>query len=756
MKDEDKTREQLIIELARLRRQNARLKSSAKKNGNMMHVLSAFVDNLPEAIFATDLNGRITFVNRSLERLSGYSRSELPGKSPAVMCGEKESGNIQKMAARLKMNQRWRRVINQKRKDGSIYLEERVISWHSVRLKGDRGANIGTVAFGRDVAGQKRAESELRESEELLHLINDNMLDMICLTDAGFVVQYANPAFTLNLGVARSDMVGKSMLDRVHPDDITAVMSAVDMAMITKSRSKAVFRCRHASGSYLWLESNGNVITDQNQNIVGAVFASRDITDRKRVEEALWDSQNRYEALLKALPVGLFQANGNGLCVYTNEETSKILGLTHDQMSGYKWMDALHPGDREGVKAEWQRCSAQKEIFRMEYRFVRPDGKTVWVLGQAAPYLGYNSEPVWFVGTLSDITERKLAEEVQRNNERFLSNIFESIHDRISIIDTGFNIIRTNRKVEQSFRHALPLVGKKCYSVYHGNDHVCEGCPSAITLKSGQSAHAIIPVRNQGGKITGWLDHYCYPFMDIATGELKGVIVYARDITKKIRMEQEMARLERFHLIGQMAAGIGHELRNPMTAVRGFLQLLGAKGEYSRHKEYFTLMINELDRANYIINEYLSLARNKPVNLVEQNLNSILEALSPLISAEAVSAGMDVTIETGDVPGILLNKNEIRQLILNLVKNGLEAMKPGGNLLIKTFSGNGEVVLLVGDQGPGIKPDLLEKIGTPFLTTKDKGTGLGLAVCYGIASRHNAVITVETGPTGTNFFVRFK
>lgn len=589
-----------------------------------------------------------------------------------------------------------------------------------------------------------------------LRLINDNTLDMICLTDAGLVVKYANPAFNHTLGVDCGDIVGKPMLDRVHPDDIITVMAAADAAVKTHSGTKAVFRCRHANGSYLWLECNGSAITDESRNIVGAVFASRDITERRRVEEALWDSKSRYEALLKALPVGLFQVNSKGLCVYTNEEASKMLGLTHEQMSGYKWMDALHPGDRDRVEAQWRRCAAEKEIFRMEYRFICPDGKTVWVAGQAAPYPGNDNELVWYVGTLSDITERKLAEEALNNNGRFLNSIFESIHDRLSIIDTGFNIIRTNRRVEQTFPHALPLAGKKCYNVYYGNNEVCEGCPSLITLKTGQSAHAIIPVRKPGGKITGWLDHFCYPFTDTASGELQGVIIYARDITKKLMMEQEMARLERFHLIGQMAAGIGHEIRNPMTAVRGFLQLLGAKEEYSRHREYFDLMINELDRANFIINEYLSLARNKPLDLVELNLNAILEVLAPLISAEALNAGMDAAIETGNIPRILLNENEIRQLILNLVKNGLEAMKPGGRLLIRTFPGDGEVVLLVGDQGPGIKPDLLKKIGTPFLTTKEKGTGLGLAVCYGIASRHNAAITVETGPMGTNFFVRFK
>jgi signal transduction histidine kinase len=97
----------------------------------------------------------------------------------------------------------------------------------------------------------------------------------------------------------------------------------------------------------------------------------------------------------------------------------------------------------------------------------------------------------------------------------------------------------------------------------------------------------------------------------------------------------------------------------------------------------------------------------------------------------------------------------MRQMILNLVRNGLEAMPPGGNLVVKTFTDGDEVIMAVQDQGKGIEPGVLEKIGTPFFTTKENGTGLGLAVCYSIAARHNARIEIETDPEGTTFFVRF-
>ena len=110
----------------------------------------------------------------------------------------------------------------------------------------------------------------------------------------------------------------------------------------------------------------------------------------------------------------------------------------------------------------------------------------------------------------------------------------------------------------------------------------------------------------------------------------------------------------------------------------------------------------------------------------------------------------------GDIPDLLLDKKEIHQVIHNLTRNGLEAMPPGGCLFIRTYKDGDVVVLAVQDQGKGIEPDVLEKLGTPFFTTKENGTGLGLAVCYSIAARHNAKIEIETGADGTTFYIKFK
>ena len=231
------------------------------------------------------------------------------------------------------------------------------------------------------------------------------------------------------------------------------------------------------------------------------------------------------------------------------------------------------------------------------------------------------------------------------------------------------------------------------------------------------------------------------------------ILFVLTDITEKILFEHELSRLDRLNLIGEMAAGIAHEIRNPMTTVYGFLQV--AKGNQISN-DIIDLMLDELNRANSIITEFLNLAKNKVSDKKMQNINTIIEALFPLIQAEAMRASKQVVLQLSQSVDIFVDEKEIRQLILNIALNGLDAMDAGGKLTIMTYIEERAVVLKIQDQGSGMSAEVLGKIGTPFFTTKEQGTGLGLAICYSVAERHGADIDVETGENGTIFSIRFK
>lgn len=226
------------------------------------------------------------------------------------------------------------------------------------------------------------------------------------------------------------------------------------------------------------------------------------------------------------------------------------------------------------------------------------------------------------------------------------------------------------------------------------------------------------------------------------------------DQTKK-QTALEVAHLDRLHLIGQMAASIAHEIRNPLTTVKGYLQFLSRKPIFSPFISQFDLMLDELDRSNHIITEFLSLSHEKAITMEPCNLNEIIETFQPLIESDALLHGIAVHMYLKSIPNLLLDKKEIKQLILNLTRNGFEAMPAGGCLCIKSAIITNYVVLTIIDQGTGIPPNLIDKLGTPFFTTKDTGTGLGLAVCYSIAHRHNAKIDFTTSQNGTTFSIYF-
>lgn len=220
-------------------------------------------------------------------------------------------------------------------------------------------------------------------------------------------------------------------------------------------------------------------------------------------------------------------------------------------------------------------------------------------------------------------------------------------------------------------------------------------------------------------------------------------------------LEQTQAELQ-YNVIGEMAAGIGHEVRNPMTTVRGYLQMFQNKEEFSAYRKQLAVMIDELDRANLIITRFLSLSKNKRVELRLSNINSVLKNLFPLLQADAYEQGHEIFLKLSDIPDFSFDDKEIVQLVVNLVRNGLEAMKSPGVLIISTNYSNKFVTLSVEDTGSGIAPEILGKLGTPFVTTKEEGTGIGLSVCFRIAERHKAVIDITTSKQGTKFTVSFK
>jgi len=392
-----------------------------------------------------------------------------------------------------------------------------------------------------------------------------------------------------------------------------------------------------------------------------------------------------------------------------------------------------------------------------------------------------------FVCTIRDVTERKQMEEIKKQQFNHMENMVKDrtlelilanqrlqieIEERKKITDHLFISQERFRKIFEASPCLMAIISLKDktyldvntswinftgYS-YHELFHQKINLLDFIDEPDGNSIHLGEPIRSK--KI-----NYKTKHGEIRAGFLSTemidiqpepcILFVLTDFTERLLLEREMSRLDRLNLIGEMAAGIAHEIRNPMTTVYGFLQVARSNRE-GLPQEIVDLMLEELSRANSIITEFLNLAKNKVSYKKIQNLNTIIEALFPLIQAEALRSRKQAVLDLHDCPDISIDEKEIRQLILNIVLNGLDSMSSGGQLTIKTYAEEQAVILEIKDQGIGISSEILEKLGTPFFTTKENGTGLGLAICYSVAERHQADIDIETGNEGSTFSIRFK
>lgn len=352
--------------------------------------------------------------------------------------------------------------------------------------------------------------------------------------------------------------------------------------------------------------------------------------------------------------------------------------------------------------------------------------------------------------------------------ERSRTNLIkkEAAHYRL-LLENAIDIIFYYRfvpkpKIEYISPSVFPITGYTAeqyyndetliFSVIHPDDHQIFN--DFIHSSCNLNDFPLILRLVRKDKTVLWIEHKCVPIYDKANNliALEGII---RDITARKSLEKVASRFDRMNMVGNMAIAVAHEIRNPMTTIRGYLQFLEIKKEYQADKTRFKLMIEEIDRANDIIREYLALSREKLADLKISSLNSFIESLFPLIEADATASKVYVSLELTTIPELFLDENEIRQMLLNLVRNSIEAMPAGGKLIIKTHQATDAVILSIIDDGLGIPEHVLDKLGTPFITTKTTGTGLDLPICYQIAHRHNAHIEINSSPQGTNISVYF-
>jgi len=230
-----------------------------------------------------------------------------------------------------------------------------------------------------------------------------------------------------------------------------------------------------------------------------------------------------------------------------------------------------------------------------------------------------------------------------------------------------------------------------------------------------------------------------------------GAVIVLRDLSEIKLLQEKVKRSEKLAAIGELAAGVAHEIRNPLSSIRGFAQFLRhSLKDKPQEKEYAETMVTEVDRINRVVTDLLTFARPMTVEISPTDITELIEHSVRLVEADALSRDVNIRMNISDLSKLPLDANQITQALLNLLLNALQALPPKGNIEIgaELDASDSRLHLWVKDDGPGIPNNLIEKIFDPFYTTHEKGTGLGLAIVHKIAENHNGEIRVNSPPKG--------
>jgi two-component system, sporulation sensor kinase E len=463
----------------------------------------------------------------------------------------------------------------------------------------------------------------------------------------------------------------------------------------------------------------------------------------------LLHSEQEFKSLAENSPDVIIRLDKHLTFIYANPAIKIPLGIAAEDIIGTQFCHlALPPQYYRLWTTEITKVFKTKKSVTFQSEFITFHKKNFYYHAHLVPEFSPDGSIQSVLCTLRNITDLKRAEQSLKKNQERTQSLLNLIPDTLFILDKNgvildyqasqkiFASIASNTLRNKNISDVLPQAALQ----------IIHYLKQSFTTKTMHFFEFQITVNS----IT------CYYEGRITANNKNDFVLIIRDISEFKQIQQHLARFDRLHLVGEMAVSIGHEIRNPMTTVRGFLQTFSQRTLFQDYKDLFDLMIAEIDHANKIISEFILLAKNKALTLESKNLNLLINSLLPLIQADAIIANKQISTQLEPLPDIEIDDKEVRQLILNIVRNGLEAMLPHCKLYIHTYLEGERVVLAIRDQGMGIAPEYIEKLATPFFSTKDNQLGLGLATCYNIAARHNAEITFDTSPLGTTFYIRFK
>ena len=759
------------------------------------HHYRTFIEHLPIGLFRATLDGRLLDANPALFRMLGYRSLE---EIAARNLQESDFGPQYDHAALMQRLEREDAIIGWeapwKHRDGSIvYMRE------NVRLvRAAEGATPfyeGSVENVTDRILMEQESRKLLDRTELA-LWGADLAAWDWHVPTGTLVFSQRAAEIMDCAARDLPLHIKAFQDLIHPDDRPSVVQCMKAHLKgATSFYECVYRLLTKQNIWRWVLARGKVVSrardGKADRLTGTLL---DITDRKAAEQALEEHQDLLRAVIDGTDDSIFVKDRAGRYVMVNQADAVTLGLMPQNMIGLTDADLYPPEIVEEINVRDQAvlCEGINQIY--EQAFPRLDGSTRTYLIAKYPQRTSNGDVIGVIGIARDITERKRAEETLRLAHDELE---ERVHQRTAQLADA--VTRLQQEIVER-RQAVRQLGQRTKQLQSLADHspdlilrinsdwkyvfVNESVSAFIgrprekllgrrlhELDLPDSVHAFwegpchevfhtarpreseyVQQTKEGSR---YYQVWAVPEFD-ATGRVDTVLATARDITEFKQAQEQLRHTERLASIGTLAAGIAHEINNPTGGI--LMAAQAALDDFEDHtfvQRCLQEIIEDAKRCSKIVKSVLRFSRQQPTEKEPHDFNDLVRHAADMAQELVRLHGGRLELDLDpSLQEVNINPTELEQVILNLIRNALEAGQAGACVKVRTRKLEDGMCLSVCDNGPGMPMEQLGRIFDPFYTTRGKegGTGLGLSIVHGIIHAHGGRIDVESRPSQGTIF----
>ena len=714
-------------------------------------LLRCIIDSIGDLIFIKDMDGVYQACNKAGEEFIGLPESEQMGKTDLDFFGREVAEVIRERDRQILASGkegRFEEWVNYR--DGKMGLFETV----KAPFYGPEGIQQGVVGISRDITERKRVEEQFRK---LWRAVEQSPATIV-ITDTAGKIEYVNQKFTELTGYAPQEAVGNNprILKSEHTprEEYAKLWSTISAG----GEWRGEFQNKKKNGDLYWESATISPILNELGEITHFLAVKEDITERKQVQAQLEQSLSLLRATLESTADGILVVDSNGRFTSYNRKFQEMWGIpdsllqsgADDQTLAYVRDKLIDPETFiSGVQALYEQPDA--ESFDI-IKFI--DGRTFERYSQPQRLGDRIVGRVW---SFRDITERKRMEEALRESEERYRALIELSPDAIFIRTDG-RLIFANCEGAKLLGMEQPedIYGRKALDFVHADsrDLVMQRMTEALQTGKPNPPEEIMFVRVDGSQIP--VEVASVPFR--YKGDIS-LMTIARDITDRKRMQAELLKTQKLESLGVLAGGIAHDFNNILTGIIGNVSLARMQvGEGHKAVARLAASENALARATDLTRQLLTFARGgEPIKKIIEVGGLLKEAASFAIHGSTVKCKF---VLADDLWLVEADEGQLSQVIQNLVINARQAMPEGGTLTLEavnvgsTQEGKRIVQISVADSGTGIPEHHLQRIFDPYFTTKQLGSGLGLATCYSIIKRHGGNITVtSTLGKGSTFYV---